>query len=62
MKRRFEIEKVKEVDYAYTELGIRYNVQMWISFDGGKRWCYSGTGRYCKSMEEAQEYIKSFEE
>lgn len=58
--RRFETEKFTENDYGYKEFGIRYNVQMLISLDGGKSWSYGGTGRFCKSEEEVRDYIGGF--
>jgi len=40
-----------------------WNVQKWHSYDGGKTFVYAGYGRFCKSIEEADEYIRSsFEE
>ena len=43
--------------------GYMYNVQRWSSVDGGKNFYYCGYGKYCKTEEEAREYInKSIEE
>lgn len=33
--------------------GHRYNVREKISIDGGKTYYYTGTGYYCKTLQEA---------
>ena len=40
--------------------GNAYNVQEWTSTDG-KNFYYCGFGRFCKTQEEAKEYIKNQE-
>lgn len=35
-----------------------YNVQLWHSYDGGKSFVYAGFGRFCKTKEEAEDYVK----
>lgn len=43
--------------------GYLYYVQRMGSVDGGKTFWYCGYGKYCKTEEEAREYInKSIEE
>lgn len=39
-----------------------YNVQIWNSIDSGKTFCYTGEGRFLKTKEEADAYIKELEE
>lgn len=36
-----------------------YNVQIWTSVDGGKRYAYCGQGRFCSTEHEALEYAAS---
>ena len=38
-----------------------YNAQKWISLDGGKTFYHCGEGKYCKTLEEAEEYKKQEE-
>lgn len=38
-----------------------YNVQIWNSLDGGKNFCYTGNGKFCKTKIEADSYAKQLE-
>ena len=40
-------------------LGYRYNIQIWNSIDNGKTFHYCGSGKFCKTMEEVHNYIKT---
>lgn len=55
MKVKITFNKIQLQDNckAYTE-GYRYNIQ--VLFNG----FYYGTGRFCKSKQEAEEYINSY--
>lgn len=33
-----------------------FNVQLWYSSNGGKTFTYAGDGRFCKTIQEAEEY------
>lgn len=37
--------------------GYKYNVQVWISVDGGENFYYCGMGKFCKTEREATEFI-----
>ena len=56
---RYEITDVTEETNPYAfEIGMRYNLQIWVSYNKGKTWNYCGVGRFCKDMEEVNEYIE----
>lgn len=38
--------------------GYIYNVQKWISVDGGKTYWYCGFGRFCHTFDEAKAWIE----
>lgn len=48
---KFEIVKSGSQKYPY-------NARILTSVDGGKSYYYCGNGRYCKTLEEAFEFIK----
>ena len=53
--KKYRVEKLHfPLDGVYN-----YNVQELSSVDGGKTFWYCGFGKYCKSLEEANEYVKS---
>ena len=37
-----------------------YDAKILRSVDGGKTWWYAGTGKFCKTEKEAQEYINNY--
>ena len=37
-----------------------YNVQIWTSVDGND-WYYSGNGKFCKTLEEAESFANQIE-
>ena len=49
---KFEIVKSGSQKYPY-------NARILTSVDGGKNYYYCGNGRYCKTLQEAFEFIKS---
>lgn len=54
--RKYVIEKL-----AFPLDGIyNYNAKVLTSTDGGKTYWYCGIGKFCKTEEEAQEYINDF--
>lgn len=52
--RKATIEKLESPRF-----GFAYNVQIWVSVDGGKTFGYAGNGRFCRTLEEAREYAAS---
>ena len=53
--KKYRVEKLHfPLDGVYT-----YNVQELSSVDGGKTFWYCGFGKYCKTLNEANEYVKS---
>ena len=48
---KFEIVKSGSQKYPY-------NARILTSGDGGKSYYYCGNGRYCKTLQEAFEFIK----
>lgn len=44
--------KIDKTDYC----DFPYNVQIWQSIDYGKNWYYCGWGRFCKTLEEANNF------
>lgn len=55
IKHKYHIEKP-----AFPIDGYNFNVQVWISVDGGKTFCYCGIGKFCKTEDEAVEYIEKY--
>ena len=53
VKHKYEIEKP-----AFPVDGYNYNVKVLISIDGGENFYYCGIGKFCKTEEEAAEYIE----
>ena len=53
------VSKIIVNDNPNHPLGYRYNVQIWNSVDGGKSFYYCGIGRFCKTMDEVHNYIKT---
>lgn len=43
---------------ASDDLKYPYNVQVWNSINEGKNFSYAGYGRFCKSFDEARDYIR----
>ena len=53
--KKYRVEKLHfPLDGVYN-----YNVQELSSVDGGKTFWYCGFGKYCKTLNEANEYVKS---
>ena len=53
MLRKYVIEKNNNaID------GHKYNVQIWVSIDGGTNYYYCGVGRFCKTKKECKEFIR----
>ena len=50
-KYEFRVLKSGNTDYPI-------NVQVWTDINGGKSYC--GVGKFCKTMEEANEYIDNY--
>lgn len=48
---KFEIVKSRDQKYPY-------NARILTSVDGGDSYYYCGNGRYCKTLQEAFEFIK----
>lgn len=55
VKHKYNIEKT-----AFPIDGYNFNVQVLISVDGGKNFYYCGIGKFCKTEEEAAEYIAQY--
>ena len=53
VKHKYNIEKT-----AFPIDSYNFNVQVLISVDGGKNFYYCGIGKFCKTEEEAAEYIE----
>lgn len=53
----YRIEKLSD-DHQARVYGYKYNVQELIHVDDG-RILYAGTGRFCKTKKEAEEWVKS---
>ena len=53
--KKYRVEKLHfPLDGVYN-----YDVQEWSSVDGGKTFWHCGFGKYCKTLAEANEYVKS---
>lgn len=53
--KKYRVEKLHfPLDGVYN-----YNVQELSSVDGGKTFWYCGFGKFCKTLNEANEYVKS---
>lgn len=55
VKHKYNIEKT---DFPID--GYKFNVQVLISVDGGENFYYCGIGTFCKTEEEATEYIAQY--
>lgn len=53
--RKYRIERP-----SYPFDGYRYNVQVLVSTDYGRTFCYCGIGRFCKTANEALDYIRKY--
>ena len=50
--KKFKIIETGREDY-------KYNVEEWMSLDNGETYLYAGNGRFCKTLEEVENYIES---
>lgn len=50
------IKKRKIEKLSFPVDGYNYNVMEWRSVDGGKTFLYCGYGKFCKTLEEAEQY------
>lgn len=56
IKRNYKIEKLHfPVDI------FNYYAQVSISTDGGENYYYCGIGKFCKTEEDAKQYINEYE-
>ena len=55
VKHEYNIEKT-----AFPNDGYNFNVQVLIRVYGGKSFYYCGIGKFCKTEEEAAEYIAQY--
>lgn len=55
IKHKYHIEKP-----AFPIDGYKFNVQVLISVDGGENFYHCGIGKFCKTEEEAMEYIAQY--
>lgn len=56
--KKYRVEKLHfPVDDAYL-----YNVQELTSVDGGNTFWYCGFGKFCRTLEEANEYVRKMKE
>lgn len=56
IKRKYEIKKLHfPVDI------FNYDAQVWISTDGGENYYHCGIGKFCKTEEDANNYINEYE-
>ena len=46
---------IKELSFPLDGV-YKYDAQLWTSLDGGKTFYHCGVGKYCKTLEEAEEY------
>lgn len=54
MIKKYRVEKLHfPVDGIYN-----YNVQELSSVDGGETFWYCGFGKFCRTLEEANEYVR----
>ncbi len=51
-KEKYSITERADSDY-------RYDVKQLISVDGGNSFYYAGNGKFCKTLEEARDFVKS---
>ena len=52
--KKYRVEKLHfPVDGVYN-----YNVQELTSVDGGQTFWYCGFGKFCRTLEEANEYVR----
>ena len=56
--KKYRVEKLHfPVDDVYL-----YNVQEFTSVDGGNTFWYCGFGKFCRTLEEANEYVRKMKE
>lgn len=55
----YQMESIKKIivdeleeNHPAREHGYKYNVRIFTSIDGGKKFYYCGVGRYCKNLRE----------
>lgn len=53
--RKYVIEK-----NSFPYDGFKYNVQVWLSVDGGETYWYTGIGRFTRTKKEATQYIREY--
>lgn len=56
------LEKVDIKKLSFPVSEYEYNAQIWRSVDDGKSFCYCGSGKYFKTLAEAERYKKEREE
>ena len=56
--KRYRIEKVQDV--LREKYDLNYNVQIWMSYDGGWSYYYAGVGKYVNTMKEAMEFARQW--
>ena len=52
------LSKVYISELNYPVDGYTHNVQITRSVDGGQKFYYCGCGKYCKSLEQAEDYAE----
>lgn len=52
-----EVLKFKLLPLLAPVNGYKFDVQLWKSIDGGETFWYTGNGKFCRSVEEADAYI-----
>lgn len=55
------VTKCKIEKLAFPVDCYNYNVSEWRSIDGGETFWYCGHGKFCKTLQEAEEYAKNKE-
>lgn len=55
ISRKYIVEK-----NSFSIDGFKYNVQVWLSIDGGESYWYTGVGRFVKTKKEARQYIQEY--
>ena len=55
ISRKYIVEK-----NSFSIDGYKYNVQVWLSIDGGESYWYAGIGRFVKTKKEARQYIQEY--
>ena len=55
IKHKFNIKRL-----TFPVDGYEFDVQIWISVDGGKNFYHCGLGKFCKTKQEAEKYINAY--